>query len=56
MTIDDAPASCSNKADAFGLTFCQITPLTTGDHTITLTPRNGTITGTPTNTTITLNA
>jgi hypothetical protein len=55
ITIDDTPASCSIKADAFGLTFCQITSLTPGTHTISLTPRNGTITGPPTNTTITLN-
>jgi hypothetical protein len=54
ITIDDTPTTCSIQGDAFGLTFCQITPLTPGDHSITLTPRNGTITGPPTNTTITL--
>jgi hypothetical protein len=54
ITIDDTPATCSIEADAFGLTFCQITSLTPGTHTITLTPRNSTITAPPTNTTITL--
>jgi hypothetical protein len=54
ITIDNKSATCTIKADAFGLAFCQITPLTLGNHTITLTPRNGTVTGPPTNTSITL--
>jgi hypothetical protein len=54
ITIDDTPASCSIKADALGLTFCKITPLAPGDHSITLTPRNGTVTGPPTRLPITL--
>jgi hypothetical protein len=54
ITIDDTPASCSIKADALGLTFCQITSLTPGNHAITLTPRNGTVTGPPTRLPITL--
>jgi hypothetical protein len=55
ITIDDTPASCSIKADAFGLTFCQITPLTPGNHTIALTPRNGSATGPPTRISVILN-
>ena len=55
IAIDQQPVECSIDANAFGLTFCQITPLTPGNHTITLTPRNGTVTGPPTRNDVVLN-
>ena len=38
IAVDDAPLTCNQRGDAFGVTFCEITSLTPGEHTVTATP------------------
>jgi hypothetical protein len=56
ITVNDLPASCTTASEAFGYAVCELTSLTPGGHTITLTPRHHDITGAPTRLPATLNA
>jgi uncharacterized repeat protein (TIGR02543 family) len=55
ITVNDLPASCTTASEAFGYAVCELTSLTPGGHTITLTPRHDDITGAPTRLPVTLN-
>ena len=55
ITVNEVPASCTTAGEAFGYAVCELTSLTPGGHTITLTPRHDDITGTPTRLPVTLN-
>ena len=55
ITVNEVPASCTTAGEAFGYAVCELTSLTPGGHTITLTPRHDDITGTPTRLPATLN-
>jgi len=55
ITVNDLPASCTTASEAFGYAVCELTSLTPGGHTITLTPRHNDITGAPTRLPVTLN-
>ena len=54
ITVGDEPASCNTYAEEFGLAFCELTPLTPGTHTITLTPRHGAVTASSSKTVVAL--
>ncbi len=54
ITVGDEPTSCNTYAEESDLAFCELTPLTPGTLTITLTPRHGTVVGDPTRTVIAL--
>jgi len=55
ITVNEVPASCTTAGEAFGYAVCELTSLTPGGHTITLTPRHNDITGTPARLPVTLN-
>ena len=55
ITVNEVPASCTTAGEAFGYAVCELTSLTPGGHTITLTPRHDDVTGAPTRLLVTLN-
>jgi hypothetical protein len=54
ISLDETPTACFRQGEIFGLSLCEITFLSPGDHSLTVTPRREDVEGLPTSQRFTL--